>query len=91
MPTSIPYDPSLVLGNVVHPEKMIVLENISALQAPVDAAEANLNSLITLKRSIDCTVRELLEMGTDTTELQQEGESTYSGAYPFTFRQLIRV
>ena len=29
MPTSIPYDPSLVLGNVVHPEKMIVLENIS--------------------------------------------------------------
>lgn len=75
MPTSIPYDPSLVLGNVVHPEKMIVLENISALQAPVDAAEANLNSLITLKRSIDCTVRELLEMGTDTTELQQEGES----------------
>lgn len=34
MPTSIPYDPSLVLGNVVHPEKMIVLENISALHTP---------------------------------------------------------
>lgn len=75
MPTSIPYDPSLVLGNVVHPEKMNLLEKISALQAPLDAAEANLNSLKSLKRSIDCTVRELLEMGTDTTELQREGES----------------
>ena len=56
MPTSIPYDPSLVLGNVVHPEKMIVLENISALQAPVDAAEANLNSLITRKHPIKYTL-----------------------------------
>lgn len=75
MPTSIPYDPSLVLGNVVHPDKMIILEEIAALQAPVDAAEAKLNSLITLKRSIDSTVREMLEMETDTSALEMEGES----------------
>ncbi|OED44668.1 hypothetical protein ACH42_06935 [Endozoicomonas sp. (ex Bugula neritina AB1)] len=33
------------------------------LQAPADAAEADLNSLITLKRSIDMSVQELIEMG----------------------------
>lgn len=75
MPTTIPYDPSLVLGNVVHPQNMEVLEQISALQAPVDAAETNLNSLITLKRSIDSTVREMLEMEADVTSLTDEGEN----------------
>ena len=40
MPSTIPYDPSLILGNVVHPLRLANIEKISQLQAPADAAEA---------------------------------------------------
>lgn len=69
MPSSIPYDPSLVLGNIVSQEKLDNLVKISELQAPADAAEENLNSLISLKRSIDLTVQEMMEMGVDENSL----------------------
>ena len=39
MPSTIPYSPSLVLGSVVHPAAMETLLAMSALQAPVDAAQ----------------------------------------------------
>ena len=67
MPNTIPYDPSLTMGNIVHPLRVSILEKIAAAQAPVTAAETNLNSLITLKRSLDATIREMLEMGVDVT------------------------
>ena len=75
MPNTIPYDPSLTMGNIVHPLRVSILEKIAAAQAPVTAAETNLNSLITLKRSLDATIREMLEMGVDVTALIQEGET----------------
>ena len=74
MPTTIPYDPSLILGNVVHPERVKTIEEIAELQAPINASEAKLNSLITLKRSVDATLREMMEMGVNTDELVKEGE-----------------
>lgn len=45
MSTTIPYDPSLDLGNIVPPEHLEVLEKISTLQTPIDEAQNELNSL----------------------------------------------
>ena len=75
MPVTIPYDPSLIMGNIVHPDRIIILEKIAAVQSPVNESEAKLNSLITLKRSLDATIREMLEMGADVSPLLIEGES----------------
>ena len=72
MPSVIPYDPSIVIGGIVDPAKIEVLEKISAEQAPIDAAENEMNSLISLKHSLDSTSQELAEMGIDTEELDNE-------------------
>lgn len=72
MPSTIPYDPSIVLGNIVDPAKLDQLTRISQRQAPIDAAENNLNTLISLKRSIDTTIRELANMSVDTRELSEK-------------------
>ena len=75
MPSTIPYDPSLILGNIVPKEKLENIIQISKLQAPVDAAEANLNSLITLKRSIDMTIQEMVGMGVDASPVMEQSKS----------------
>ena len=62
MAQTIPYDPSIVLGNIVAPKALERLVNIAKLQAPVEAAHDKLNSYISLKRSIDMTIRELAGM-----------------------------
>ena len=43
MSLTIPYDPSLVLGNIVTQAKLDNLIAMSAVQASVDAAEDKLN------------------------------------------------
>lgn len=72
MPSTIPYDPALALGNLVSLERLDVLESIAAAQAPADAAEDTLNSLIATKRSLDMTSQELAGMGIDTTDVDAE-------------------
>jgi hypothetical protein len=72
MPTTIPYDPSLALGNVVHPDTLDLLEQLSQAQAPIDAAQDTMNSLISMKRSLDMTVQELMNMQIDPSDLQKE-------------------
>ncbi len=72
MPTTIPYDPSLVLGNIIPTGTLGILEAISGMQADIDAAEDNLNSLISVKRSLQMTVQELSEMGVDTTPVTDQ-------------------
>lgn len=72
MPSVIPYDPSIVLGNIVDVEKLEKLEQIAKLQAPIDAAEEQMNSLIALKRSIDMTAQELINLRIDTEEISKE-------------------
>jgi len=74
MPSTIPYDPALALGNLVSRERLDVLEKIAAAQAPADAAEDTLNSLIATKNSLDMTSQELAGMGIDTTDLDSERE-----------------
>ena len=72
MPTSIPYDPSLVLGNIVPIKKLEHLVTVGALQAPIDSAQDRLNNLISLKYSLDMTRNELMNMKIDPTELESE-------------------
>ncbi|WCT14413.1 hypothetical protein [Mucilaginibacter jinjuensis] len=72
MPSTIPYDPSLVLGNLVSQEALDNLTAISAIQAPIDAAEDTMNSYIEMKRSIDMTIQELIDMNIDVTDLTQQ-------------------
>lgn len=52
MPSSIPYDPSLVLANIVNPRALGIVEQISKAQRPVDEAEQELNALLATKRSL---------------------------------------
>ena len=63
MPQSIPSDPSLVIGNVVPQEKLDILIQIANEQAKIDAAEEALNSQIELKRGLDMTIQDLINMG----------------------------
>ena len=75
MPSTIPYDPSLTLGSIVPQDKLDNILQIAKLQAPADAAEANLNALITLKRSVDMTINEVMNMGLDVTDLITETQT----------------
>ncbi len=63
MPSTIPYDPSLVLANIVHPDRLSVVQQISALQAAPDAAQETLNSLISMRRSFGMTAMEVHNLG----------------------------
>ena len=70
MPTStIPYDPSLVLGMIVEPDKITALQNIAELQKPVDDARDQFNALLRQKLSLDMTMRELLSLGATTDQM----------------------
>jgi hypothetical protein len=71
MPTStIPFDPSLVLGMVVDPKKIKDLENIANLQKPVDVARNRVNALLKQKLSLDMTLRELISLGAQPKQLE---------------------
>jgi hypothetical protein len=72
MPTSIPYDPSLTLMSVVNEQSLNNVIEIAALQAPVDAAQDELNSLISSKRSLAMTKAELRNLGVGTDALDEE-------------------
>jgi hypothetical protein len=66
MPSSIPYShPSLVLGNIVNPDILRQLQLIGSLQARIDAAQNKMNAFIAMKRSLEMTVSELLNMNVD--------------------------
>lgn len=69
MSTTIPYSPSLVLGSIVDPAAMDNLLAISAIQTPIDAAQETLNSFISMKRSLEMTVQELINMSIDPKDL----------------------
>lgn len=69
MPSTIPYSPSLTLGSVIPPAVMDALISISKAQAPIDAAQENLASLISLRRSLDMTRQELIDMHISPVEL----------------------
>lgn len=70
MPSSIPYNhPSLVLGNIADTRVLDILKQVDSCQVKIDAAQDKLNSLITMKRSINMTINELIDMEVDVTEI----------------------
>ncbi|RMJ12808.1 hypothetical protein CDV36_007507 [Fusarium kuroshium] len=69
MPSTIPYNASLVLANVVDEQTLTIVENISQAQAPVDEAQEELNSLLASRRSLDMTRTELANLDIQTDEL----------------------
>lgn len=71
MPTSIPFHPSLVLGNLVDEERLNNLVEIAKLKAPVDAAMNDLNADIELRRSLDLTRQELVNLKIDPSDLDE--------------------
>ncbi len=69
MSTTIPYSPSLVLGSIIDPAAIATLLAVSAAQTPIDAAQETLNSFISMKRSLEMTVQELINMKIDPKDL----------------------
>lgn len=63
MPHTIPYDPSLTLGNIVNPKKIVLLENLDTAMGNISTAKDELNSLILEKRSLEMTLNEVMNMG----------------------------
>lgn len=74
MSTTIPYDPSLALGNIVPEDHMKVLEEISTLQTPIDSALDELNSSILLKRKLKMTMQDLANLGVDISDIVKQTE-----------------
>lgn len=74
MLSTIPYDPSITLGNIVDPAKIDLLEKISEQEIPISNAEDKMNSLIEFRRSIDNTIQELKSMNIDTDNLVAKSE-----------------
>lgn len=62
MPTTIPYDPSLLLGSIVDQTRIDNLKKIADAQKPIDAAQDKLNAYILQKRSLDMTMQEMINM-----------------------------
>ncbi|KAK4224373.1 hypothetical protein QBC38DRAFT_511797 [Podospora fimiseda] len=62
----------LVLASIVNPKALSLVKAISDAQAPVDAAQEELNSLLASRRSLDMTNTELLNLGIDTKPIDDE-------------------
>lgn len=71
MPQSIPYDPSLTLGNLLPNAKLKALGEISELQRRIDELEYAMNSNMELRRSLDMTIAEMNNLGIDSSSLDQ--------------------
>jgi hypothetical protein len=72
MSTTIPYDPSLALGNIVPEDHLKVLEAISTLQTPIDSALDEVNSSILLKRKLKMTMQDLVNLGIDISDVLKQ-------------------
>ena len=70
MPTSIPFNPALVLGNLIKLEDIDKLKAVAQAEVPVNNAQQNLNDSITTKRKLDMTLQELVEMNVSPKELE---------------------
>jgi len=63
MASTIPYDPTLVLGNLVDPADIENLKVISSAERPVDVAQDTLNDTIRAKQKLQMTYTELANLG----------------------------
>lgn len=61
--TSIPYDSTLVLGNIIDTDKIASLMDIAELQKPVDIAQDSYNALLRTRLSLAMSREELKSLG----------------------------
>ena len=62
MATTVPYDPSLVLGNLIHENDIKELQAIQQAEEPVNVAQNILNDSIQAKHKLDMTLQEMVEI-----------------------------
>lgn len=72
METSIPYDPTLVLGSAIKIDKINNLKKISDLKTPIHVARNSLNSMINLRKSLEMTMIELMDLNVDVSQINSE-------------------
>lgn len=63
MPSTIPYDPGLVLGQIIHTSKIDGLKRRAEIQKKKDAAENDLQQTILAKNKLTMIQKELVSMG----------------------------
>ena len=63
MPSSIPFDPGLVLGQVIETTKITALKEKAEILKSKDAAENKMNQTILAKSRLSMLQKELLNMG----------------------------
>lgn len=68
---SIPYDPSLALGDIADEDILKNLEATAKAAAVVDAAQDELNALILTKRSLNMTLEELTGLAVEPIEEEE--------------------
>lgn len=68
--STIPFDPSLVLGMIIDPSAISNLEKRAQMNVKVDAARANLDALLREKMSLDMTLQELVSLGVPEKDLE---------------------
>lgn len=71
MPTTIPYDPSLMLGSIVDRTRIGNLKDIANAEKDIDAAQDKLNAYILQKRSLDMTMQEMINMNVPADGLEE--------------------
>ena len=92
MSSTIPFHPSLVLGNIVSGQKLEALKAISDLQAPVDSALEEMNSKLSLKLALDASMQEMVSLGIDTADIADEMEQVKSDILDTTKKYIkIRI
>lgn len=69
MATTVPYDPSLVLGNLIHEKDIKQLQAVQQAEEPVDVAQNILNDSIQTKHKLDMTLQEMVEMNVPASDL----------------------
>lgn len=75
MSFSLPYDhPALVLGHIVPPTLLSLLDKIRSIQSRTDAALERMHSLMSMRRSLTMTLSEMMSMGIDVTALEERIE-----------------
>uniref|UniRef100_A0A7M6DS25 Uncharacterized protein n=1 Tax=Clytia hemisphaerica TaxID=252671 RepID=A0A7M6DS25_9CNID len=56
---AIPFDPTIILGNVVHPKKFVPLQNIAVYQQQIDGEEDAMHDNLRAIRSLQMLAKEL--------------------------------
>ncbi|KAF4442463.1 hypothetical protein F53441_11749 [Fusarium austroafricanum] len=71
MPSTIPYNPKLALGDVIGNRALAILGEMKEAQSRGDSAQGELKSLLASKRSLEQTRNELINLGVDTQPINQ--------------------